>query len=87
MPPDDPDVLIRKAKQDELVLERLLLDTDVDDDTLGFHAQQSVPIAAFTRDGHETLTRPFSGLISLDQLPPSSVSSAKRARLAGSARS
>ena len=42
MPSDDPDVLIRKAKQDELVLERLLLDRDVDDDTLGFHAQQSV---------------------------------------------
>ena len=42
MPSDNPDVLIRKAKQDELVLERLLLDRDVDDDTLGFHAQQSV---------------------------------------------
>jgi len=42
MPPDDPDVLIRKAKQDELVLERLLQDRDVDDDTLGFHAQQAV---------------------------------------------
>lgn len=42
MPPDDPDVLIRKAKQDELVLDRLLLDSDVDDDTLGFHAQQAV---------------------------------------------
>lgn len=42
MPPDDPDVLIRKAKQDELVVERLLLDRDVDDDTLGFHAQQAV---------------------------------------------
>jgi HEPN domain-containing protein len=42
MPPDDPDVLIRKAKQDELVLERLLQDRDVDDYTLGFHAQQAV---------------------------------------------
>lgn len=42
MPPDDPDVLIRKAMQDELVLERLLNDRDVDDDTLGFHAQQAV---------------------------------------------
>jgi HEPN domain-containing protein len=42
MPPDDPDVLIRKAKQDELVLDRLLFDSDVDDDTLGFHAQQAV---------------------------------------------
>ncbi|MFM8952844.1 MAG: HEPN domain-containing protein [Planctomycetaceae bacterium] len=41
MAADDPDVLIRKAKQDELVLERLLGDQDVDDDTLGFHAQQA----------------------------------------------
>lgn len=41
MPPDRHDVLIRKARQDELVLERLLGDRDVDDDTLGFHAQQA----------------------------------------------
>ncbi|MEY3205393.1 MAG: hypothetical protein RLZZ21_1724 [Planctomycetota bacterium] len=41
MAADDPEVLIRKAKQDELVLERLLGDQDVDDDTLGFHAQQA----------------------------------------------
>jgi hypothetical protein len=41
MPPDRHDVLLRKAKQDELVLERLLDDCDVDDDTLGFHAQQA----------------------------------------------
>jgi hypothetical protein len=41
MPPDRPDVLVRKAKQDELILERLLGDHDVDDDTLGFHAQQA----------------------------------------------
>jgi hypothetical protein len=33
-------MLLRKASQDELVLERLLSDRDVDDDTLGFHAQQ-----------------------------------------------
>ena len=38
MPLDRYDVLLRKAKQDELVLERLLDDRDVDDDTLGFHA-------------------------------------------------
>jgi HEPN domain-containing protein len=42
MPPDQPDVLLRKASQDELVLERLLTDRDLDDDTLGFHAQQAV---------------------------------------------
>lgn len=41
MPPDQPEVLLRKARQDELVLERLLGDRDVDDDTLGFHAQQA----------------------------------------------
>jgi hypothetical protein len=42
MPPDHPDVLLRKAFQDELVLERLLADPDVDDDTLGFYAQQAI---------------------------------------------
>lgn len=41
MPPDRHDVLLRKARQDELVLERLLSHRDVDDDTLGFHAQQA----------------------------------------------
>ena len=41
MPPDRPEILLRKARQDELVLERLLGDRDVDDDTLGFHAQQA----------------------------------------------
>lgn len=41
MPPDRPEVLLRKARQDELVLERLLDDREVDDDTLGFHAQQA----------------------------------------------
>jgi HEPN domain-containing protein len=41
MPPDRPEILLRKARQDELVLERLLEDREVDDDTLGFHAQQA----------------------------------------------
>lgn len=41
MPPDRHDVLLRKARQDELVLERLPGDSDVDDDTLGLHAQQA----------------------------------------------
>ena len=41
MPPDRPELLLRKARQDELVLEKLLGDRDVDDDTLGFHAQQA----------------------------------------------
>jgi len=41
-PPDRPEVLLHKARQDELVVERLLGDRDVDDDTLGFHAQQAV---------------------------------------------
>jgi HEPN domain-containing protein len=40
-PPDRPEVLFHKARQDELVVERLLGDRDVDDDTLGFHAQQA----------------------------------------------
>jgi len=40
-PPDRPVVLLHKARQDELVVERLLGDRDVDDDTLGFHAQQA----------------------------------------------
>ena len=39
--PDRVTTLIRKASQDELVLEKLLADSDVDDDTLGFHAQQA----------------------------------------------
>ncbi len=42
MKPDQPEMLLRKARQDQLVLERLLEDRDVDDDTLGFHAQQAV---------------------------------------------
>ena len=41
MPPDQPSMLLRKAMQDELVLERLVNDQDVDDDTRGFHAQQA----------------------------------------------
>lgn len=41
MPPDRHGVLLRKARQDELVLERLLSYRDVDDDTLGFHARQA----------------------------------------------
>jgi hypothetical protein len=38
MPPDRPAVLLRKAKQDELALEKLLDDRDIEDDLLGFHA-------------------------------------------------
>lgn len=41
MPPDRPEVLLRKARQDELVLEKLLDDRDIEDDLLGFHAQQA----------------------------------------------
>ena len=41
MPPDRPEVLLRKSRQDEIVLQKLLGDRDVDDDTLGFHAQQA----------------------------------------------
>jgi len=41
MPPDRPEVLLRKARQDELVVQKLLSDREVDDDTLGFHAQQA----------------------------------------------
>jgi HEPN domain-containing protein len=41
MPPDRPEVLLRKAKQDELALEKLLDDRDIEDDLLGFHAQQA----------------------------------------------
>jgi HEPN domain-containing protein len=41
MPPDKPQILLRKARQDELILEKLLADQDIDDDMLGFHAQQA----------------------------------------------
>jgi len=41
MPPDRPEILLRKARQDELILEKLLTDRDLDDDMLGFHAQQA----------------------------------------------
>ncbi len=42
MPPHDlPKVLLRKAAQDTLVVEKLLQDPDIDDDLLGFHAQQA----------------------------------------------
>ena len=41
MPPDRPEVLLRKAKQDELAVEKLLDDRDIEDDLLGFHAQQA----------------------------------------------
>ena len=39
--PERAAILLRKARQDELILERLLGDADVDDETLGFHAQQA----------------------------------------------
>jgi hypothetical protein len=39
MPPDRPEVLLRKAKQDALAFEKLLDDRDIEDDMLGFHAQ------------------------------------------------
>lgn len=39
---DRADVLFHKAKQDELALEKLLDDPDIEDDLLGFHAQQAV---------------------------------------------
>ena len=42
MPPGRPEVLLRKARQDELALEKLLDDCDIEDDLLGFHAQQAV---------------------------------------------
>ena len=41
MPPDRPEVLLRKAKQDELAVEKLLDDRDIEDDLIGFHAQQA----------------------------------------------
>jgi HEPN domain-containing protein len=41
MPPDHPEVLLRKAKQDELAVEKLLDDGDIEDDLIGFHAQQA----------------------------------------------
>ena len=41
MPSDRPEVLLRKARQDELALEKLLDDCDIEDDLLGFHAQQA----------------------------------------------
>jgi len=41
MLPDRPEVLLRKAKQDELAVEKLIDDRDIEDDLLGFHAQQA----------------------------------------------
>jgi HEPN domain-containing protein len=41
MPSDRPEMLLRKARQDELALEKLLDDCDIEDDLLGFHAQQA----------------------------------------------
>ncbi len=41
MPPDRPEVLLRKAKQDELAVEKLLDDGDIEDDLLGFHTPTS----------------------------------------------
>lgn len=40
-PRDRPTLLMHKAKQDELALEKLLGEPDIDDDLLGFHAQQA----------------------------------------------
>jgi HEPN domain-containing protein len=69
MPPDRPEVLLRKAMQDELVLERLLGDRDVDDDTLGFHAQQAaeklLKAALVSRDVEYPRTHNLSVLIEL----------------------
>jgi HEPN domain-containing protein len=41
MPPDRPEVLLRKASQDRLALEKLIDDPEIEDDLLGFHAQQA----------------------------------------------
>jgi hypothetical protein len=41
MPSDRPVVLLNKAKQDELALEKLLDDCEIEDDLLGFHTQQA----------------------------------------------
>ncbi|MBM3955731.1 MAG: HEPN domain-containing protein [Planctomycetota bacterium] len=38
---DRAELLLHKAKQDELALEKLLDDQDIEDDLLGFHAQQA----------------------------------------------
>ena len=46
--PDRATTLFRKASQDELVLEKLVADSDVDDDTLGFHAQQAATASVFS---------------------------------------
>jgi len=35
-------LLLRKAAQDEAVMDALLQNTDIDDETFGFHAQQAV---------------------------------------------
>ena len=41
MPPDRPKVLLRKASQDQLAFEKLIDDPEIEDDLLGFHAQQA----------------------------------------------
>jgi HEPN domain-containing protein len=39
---DNPEILLRKAKQDEFTVEKLLPDPDSPDSILGFHAQQAI---------------------------------------------
>jgi hypothetical protein len=52
-PPDRPEVLLHKARQDELVVERLLGDRDVDDDTLGFDTSRIAWAKLMARVGEE----------------------------------
>ena len=42
MPHDRAEVLLHKVAQDELALRKLIHDDDIEDDLLGFHAQQAV---------------------------------------------
>lgn len=42
MPHDRADVFLHKAAQDALALRKLIHDDDIEDDLLGFHAQQAV---------------------------------------------
>jgi len=43
MPLDRPEVLLRKARQDELALEKLLDDCDIEDDLLPLPAEAAPP--------------------------------------------
>ncbi len=51
--------LLHKASQDEAVMSRLLPDADIDDEVIGFHAQQAVEksLKAWLTHGGDRLSK------------------------------